>query len=104
VDAIVAGNDQMAIGAIAYLIEKGIRIPEEIAVIGFNDNVQSSLITPSLSTIHVPKKEMGAKAIELFDRRHNNKTAVRILIQLEGHLVIRNTTDPNVTSCWNLDW
>lgn len=104
IDAVVCGNDQMAIGAIACLLERNIRIPEDIAVIGFNDNAQSSVVTPSLSTIHVPKDEIGAKAVELFSRRQNNREAARLLIQMEGNLVVRKSTDPSATPSWNLDW
>lgn len=104
IDAVVAGNDQMAIGAINRLKESGIRIPEDIAVIGFNDNAPASLITPSLTTIRVPKSEMGTWAFELFMRRVNKDTSARMIVQLEGELIVRNSTDPDVETYWDMDW
>lgn len=104
IDAVVAGNDQMAIGAINYLKQQKIRIPEDIAVVGFNDNTPASLISPSLTTIHIPKEEMGAQAFELFMRRVNNDQSARMMICLEGELVIRNSTDTGVKVEWDMNW
>ena len=104
IDAVVAGNDQMAIGAINYLKQQQIRIPEDIAVVGFNDNTPASLISPSLTTIHIPKEEMGAQAFELFMRRVNNDQSARMMICLEGELIIRNSTDPSVKAEWDMNW
>ena len=94
----------MAIGAINYLKQQQIRIPEDIAVVGFNDNTPASLISPSLTTIHIPKEEMGAQAFELFMRRVNNDQSARMMICLEGELIIRNSTDPSVKAEWDMNW
>lgn len=103
-DAVVAGNDQMAIGAIRSLKEHGITIPADVAVIGFNGNTPASLITPALSTVSVPKQEMGTLAFELFQRRVAGDKTARMQIQLDGTLVIRQSTDANAASEWELDW
>lgn len=103
-DAVVAGNDQMAIGAIRSLKEHDIAIPADVAVIGFNGNTPASLITPALSTVSVPKQEMGTLAFELFQRRVAGDKTSRIQIQLDGTLVIRQSTDANAASEWELDW
>ncbi len=104
VDAVVAGNDQMAIGALYCLKERGIRVPEDVAVAGFNDNVPASLITPSLTTMRVPKTEMGSCAFDLFQRRDKGDTSARMLIQLGSELIIRQSTDPDARTAWELDW
>lgn len=62
-DALFCANDQMAIGAIKACQELDIRIPEDIAVIGMDDIYASSLITPSLSSVCFPKKELGKTAM-----------------------------------------
>ena len=103
-DGVVAGNDQMAIGAMRAIMEAGLKIPEDIAVIGFNDNFPSSLITPSLSTIRVPKEEMGTMAFNLLMRRMENLSASRMLINLDGKLIIRNSTDPKAETAWDMNW
>jgi len=63
--AIFAGNDVLAFGCIRAAIEKGIRIPDDLSIIGF-DNVEMSQITnPPLTTIDQPKYEIGKAAIEM---------------------------------------
>jgi len=65
VTAIFAHNDMMAIGAMKALTEKGLRIPEDIAIIGF-DNIPLSLyVTPVLSTVTVPVYEMGRTSMKI---------------------------------------
>src|ERR1700730_12341162 len=65
ITAIFAGNDALAFGCIRAAIEKGIRIPDDLSIIGF-DNVEISQITsPPLTTIDQPKYEIGRAAIEM---------------------------------------
>jgi len=64
-DAIFAGNDQMAYGVLEVAYELGIHIPEEIAVIGFDDNIFSAYQRPPLTTIRQPFAEMGQQACEI---------------------------------------
>lgn len=59
-----ADNDWIAIGAMKAFRRKGIQIPEDIAVIGFDDIPMASFLEPSLTTIHVPKKYMGEIAVK----------------------------------------
>ena len=104
IDAVVCGNDQMAIGALFCLKERGVRVPEDVAVAGFNDNVPASLITPSLTTVRVPKAEMGSCAFDLFQRRDRGDQSARMLIQLGSELIIRQSTDAGAQTTWELDW
>lgn len=62
--ALFAANDDSAIGVMFALTEQGCRIPEDMAVIGFDDIPSAKYQLPSLSTIHVPIIEMGRKAVE----------------------------------------
>lgn len=66
--AIFAANDEMALGALATLRTRGRRVPEDVAVVGFDDFGVSRLTTPGITTIHVPAEAMGRLAAErLFD-------------------------------------
>lgn len=103
-DAVVCGNDQMAIGAIRCLIDHNRHIPDDVAVIGFNGNAPASLITPSLSTVSVPKAEMGSLAFELFQRRASGDNSPHMQIQLEGNLLLRQSTDSNIIDSWDMNW
>ena len=59
-----ADNDLIAVGAMRALKAKGYRIPDDIAIVGFDNIEFSNIVEPSLTTIHVPKKEMGQIAAE----------------------------------------
>ena len=63
--AIFVANDQMAYGVLEVAEQQGISVPEEIAVVGFDDNNFSAHMRPSLTTIHQPFSEMGRKALEV---------------------------------------
>ena len=61
-EAVVAVNDPTAIGAIEAIKEFGLSIPDEIAIVGFTDDIRSSLLDVPLTTVHQPAYEMGEKA------------------------------------------
>jgi LacI family transcriptional regulator len=63
--AIFGMNDLMALGALAAIHEAGLRVPDDIAVIGYDDMRFSGFTTPALSTVHAPEMELGRKAAEL---------------------------------------
>lgn len=60
IDAVFAANDQMAAGAYQALAEAGRRVPDDVAVVGFDDNYFAETATPQLTTVHQPSVEMGA--------------------------------------------
>src|ERR1700676_77022 len=73
VTAIFAANDVMAFGVVQAVLDRGIRIPEELSLIGF-DNIEFSVIVhPPLTTIHQPKYEMGHAAVEILLRMAGEK-------------------------------
>jgi LacI family transcriptional regulator len=68
-DAIVAANDQMAIGVLQTLAQSGIAVPGDVAVVGFDDIYPGSLSDPPLTTVHQPMRLLGEHAcIRLLDR------------------------------------
>jgi len=87
--AIFALNDPMAIGALSVLRARGIAVPGAISLIGFDDIPIARDITPTLSTIHVPMAEMGARAMELALTPHISEWRV---VQLPTALVLRDST------------
>lgn len=65
VTAVFCANDLAAIGALRYLHEIGVRVPADMSIIGCDDIEMAQYCMPSLSTIEVPKREMGKKAVEM---------------------------------------
>jgi LacI family transcriptional regulator len=94
--AIIAVTDLMALGVLKSLIEKGKRVPEDIAVGGFDDISFSSLMSPGLTTVAQPVDRMAEMATEQLIRRIENHQVRNRDIELENRLVIRESTEPRV--------
>lgn len=102
-DGLFAANDLMAIGAIKAIHEYGLAIPENIKIIGFDNIFISSLLTPSLSTINIPKRRMGEMAAKLlFGKIENCQDKNTENIILPFSLIERNSTNPLKTTNWEL--
>jgi LacI family transcriptional regulator len=65
VTAILALNDDMAVGVLSVLGERGIAVPGDVSVTGFDDVTVAEHLSPALTTVHLPMKEMGRQALEL---------------------------------------
>ncbi|WP_343248873.1 LacI family DNA-binding transcriptional regulator [Diplocloster hominis] len=91
-DAIMAAIDTIAIGCLLQLRREGVRIPEEINVVGYDNISLSELIEPSLTTIAQPIRELGQKAGEIVIARINGEEIGHQVIY-DGELVIRDTTN-----------
>lgn len=63
-DAIVAANDDTALGALTELQMRGIRVPDDVALVGFDDSNESGYVTPPLTTVHQPLYDLGRLAVE----------------------------------------
>jgi LacI family transcriptional regulator len=68
-DAIFCANDTTALSAIIYFRQKGIKVPDDILIVGFSNEPFSEVVTPSISTIRQPGFEMGRKAADLLIRQ-----------------------------------
>jgi LacI family transcriptional regulator len=68
-DAVVCVNDLVAIGALAAAVEQGLRVPEQLAVTGFDDIEAASLVAPSLTTVRNPARELGFTCGRLLSER-----------------------------------
>lgn len=91
VDGIFSSNDTSAISAMQYLKANGIRIPQDISVVGFNNDAISAVIEPNLTTINQPDYEMGTIACEalisLIQKKEKN-TSSKVL---STELIVRNS-------------
>lgn len=91
-DAVIASNDIVGIAILHEALRKGLRIPEDFQVIGYDDIPQSSLSYPTLSTIRQPAYEMGRQAAKLLIRIIKKEQEIEETIQLPVQFIERNTT------------
>lgn len=89
--AVFAGNDAMAVGAYQAIWQKGLRIPQDIAVIGYDDIDLAAFLTPPLTTIHQPKDELGKLAVDKLLRRMDDADAPSDLLVLTPALINRGS-------------
>lgn len=90
-DAVLAYSDQIAQWALVMAKRKGIRIPDELAIIGFYNEPTNELLDPPLSSVSQPAFEMGVRAVELiFSELKNSRTAFERVV-LESKLIVRGS-------------
>ena len=92
--ALVSFNDNAAIGAIRALRDAGLRVPSDVSVIGFDDIRAAALISPSLTTVRQPLREMGWTAAEYLLGRLEGTEKFREQIVISPELTLRESTAP----------
>ncbi|GAA1803159.1 LacI family DNA-binding transcriptional regulator [Actinomadura chokoriensis] len=90
-DAVFAASDPMAFGALRILHRRGRRIPDDVAVIGFDDSSAAPLADPPLSTVHQSLEEMGVEMARLLVSRIRGETVADPVVILQPHLVLRES-------------
>ncbi|MCD6354635.1 MAG: LacI family DNA-binding transcriptional regulator, partial [Prolixibacteraceae bacterium] len=93
-DAIFCANDTTALSAIIFLQKIGVKVPQDIAIVGFSNEPFSEVVTPSISTIKQPGFMMGKRAAELIIHQIHNKKMrpVYETITMPTELIIRNSS------------
>jgi LacI family transcriptional regulator len=91
VTAIFAYNDLLAVGAIQACRELGLRMPDDCAIIGFDDIQLAALVTPALTTVHVDKYELGRQAVVLLVDMLDNPETEFPPMHIDVELVIRES-------------
>ncbi|MGI9952637.1 LacI family DNA-binding transcriptional regulator [Moorellaceae bacterium AZ2] len=89
--AVFALNDVLAIGALNAALDKGMRVPADVALIGFDDIPIAAHTRPPLSTVHSPSSEIGARAARMLLEHINKPETPRCRILVPPKLVIRET-------------
>ena len=102
IDGLFAANDQMAIGAMKAILEHGLKIPEDIAVVGFDNIFVSSMISPTLSTINVPKYRIGKTAAEILINTIENPDTPAENRIIQTNLIVRQSSDVRGERNWEL--
>lgn len=92
--AIFAFNDSMAIGALRVARAHGLRIPEDLSIVGFDDTVEAEIAYPPLTTVRQPLKELGSMAVGLLFRLMAEQWSEPLHVELATRLVERASTGP----------
>ncbi len=91
ISAIFAGDDDIAAGVILALKERGLRIPQDISVMGFDDNFHARHLTPGLTTIRQPTQRIGQLAVESLVSVLNGNILPEKTITIPTELVVRDS-------------
>ena len=94
-DAIFAINDPVAIGAMKTLQKNGVKVPEDIAIVGFSESKMAMIVEPNLTSVEQPTFEMGKIAAELLIeqlKRKNNEQSANMCITLDAKLNKRESS------------
>ena len=90
--AIFAFNDSMAIGAMRAAAGRGLRVPDDVSVVGFNYTIEASIAVPALTTVRQPLAELGRTAVSLLLRQIENRRLEPLGVELATKLVLRDST------------
>lgn len=92
--AVFTCSDQMALGVYQALAERGLRVPDDISVVGFDDLPQARWVTPALTTVRQPLSEMAATALRSLLRLMSGEVPEGTRTELSTRLVVRSSTAP----------
>jgi len=90
--AIFAVNDLLAVGAVQVILEKGLKIPDDISIVSFDNTILSKTTVPALTSIAQPVEEMGVKIVDILIDEMNNPKDKKEQITYVPELIIRGST------------
>jgi DNA-binding LacI/PurR family transcriptional regulator len=96
--AVFVANNLMTLGALRALRERGVHVPEDMALVGFDDMPWSSELCPPLTAVQQPTYEMGQETVLLLVRRLANPDAPARTVTLQPRLVIRESCGAHLAS------
>ncbi|MDI6604363.1 MAG: LacI family DNA-binding transcriptional regulator [Thermoanaerobacteraceae bacterium] len=92
VDAVFAASDEMAVAAINAIFDSGLKIPDDIHVVGFDNTYLSYMFRPTITTIQQPAYDIGAISMRLMIKILSKKPIDELHVVLPHHLIIREST------------
>jgi LacI family transcriptional regulator len=92
--ALICFNDKTAVGALAAAAGRGLRIPQDLSVAGFDDIDLAQATCPQLTTVHQPLQEMGRMAVSLLLRLLERQRIDALHVELATELIVRGSTGP----------
>ena len=98
VDAVMCANDLLALGLLRGLAARGVSVPDEMAVVGYDDVAFAAMLSPALTSVRQPKLELGIAGAELLLEESRDPHHVHREVRFEPELVIRASSLPTVGS------
>jgi LacI family transcriptional regulator len=92
--AIFAFNDRMALGVLQAARERGLRVPQDLSVAGFDDTELGQVSTPALTTVRIPLEELGRIAVTQLTRLIERQPVDSLQVELATTLIVRGSTGP----------
>jgi DNA-binding LacI/PurR family transcriptional regulator len=93
--AVLAYNDEVAVGVINRLFDRGVRVPDDLSIVGVDDTSLAEMVTPRLTTVRLPADALGRAAVRmLFDTLTARDPLKRNPVALRADLIIRSSTGP----------
>ena len=92
--AVFAFNDAIAVGAMRAAHAAGLRVPQDVSIVGFDDIKYAAMVTPALTTVRQPLAELGQTGISLALRLLDDEPLETVQLELPTRLVVRDTTAP----------
>lgn len=92
--AVVVANDMMALGVMQECRSRGLRVPDDISIVGFDDIAFAALSNPPLTTVCLPRSELGRKAVEALLAIDEHPEQQGVELHVSTHLLLRDSTAP----------
>ncbi len=92
--AVFCGDDAIAQGALLALTEQGLNVPQDVSLVGINDDKQTSLLKPGLTTIRQPLDQLGKRAVEMVLNQIDHGAPGGVKELLPGELIVRGSVGP----------
>jgi LacI family transcriptional regulator len=92
--AVFAANDAMAFGVIDAAVEHGLSVPADLSVVGYDDIMEASYLSPKLTTLRQPLAEIGARAVRELANAIKGKGSAAARVELPSKFIIRGSTGP----------
>jgi LacI family transcriptional regulator len=92
--AIICVNDITAVGALQELRERGLRVPQDVSVTGFDNVKLSEFCYPTLTTVHIPRERIGHIICDALVPQHGKTSAIGPEVLIEPEFMLRDSTGP----------
>ena len=92
--AVVAFNDDIAAGLLNRFADRGVRVPDHISVVGHDDTALAEMVTPRLTTVHIPAAATGVTAAQMLITHIRGDNGSPRRCELASELIVRGSTGP----------